>query len=63
MVLPKIVVLAVVLVTLVRVSLNRKLDFVQKSSDMSPGLFEELAPLSQGVVHIRWNFMARGWKP
>lgn len=31
--------------------------------DMSPSLFEELAPLSKGVVNISWNFMARGWNP
>ncbi|KAL9710926.1 hypothetical protein Ac2012v2_005466 [Leucoagaricus gongylophorus] len=31
--------------------------------DLSPGLFQELAPLSQGVLKIQWNFMARGWKP
>lgn len=30
---------------------------------MSPSLFKELAPLSQGVASISWNFMAKGWSP
>ncbi|KAL0961379.1 hypothetical protein HGRIS_006333 [Hohenbuehelia grisea] len=31
--------------------------------DMSPATFKKLAPLSQGIVKIKWNFMKKGWKP
>ncbi|KAJ6585186.1 RlpA-like double-psi beta-barrel-protein domain-containing protein-containing protein [Mycena capillaripes] len=33
------------------------------SLDMSPSLFENLAPLSTGVITISWNFMPAGWTP
>ncbi|KAJ7134797.1 RlpA-like double-psi beta-barrel-protein domain-containing protein-containing protein [Mycena epipterygia] len=33
------------------------------SLDMSPSLFEELAPLSTGVLKISWHFEAKGWSP
>ncbi|KAJ7195462.1 RlpA-like double-psi beta-barrel-protein domain-containing protein-containing protein [Mycena pura] len=33
------------------------------SLDMSPSLFEELAPLSVGVLKISWHFMNPDWSP
>ncbi|KAF7299603.1 hypothetical protein HMN09_00965700 [Mycena chlorophos] len=33
------------------------------SLDMSPSLFEELAPLSTGEITISWHFMNADWSP
>jgi hypothetical protein len=30
---------------------------------MSPSLFQRLAPLSQGVMRISWQFKAKGFQP
>ncbi|KAJ7486053.1 RlpA-like double-psi beta-barrel-protein domain-containing protein-containing protein [Mycena galericulata] len=35
----------------------------ESSLDMSPSLFEELAPLSTGELTISWHFMAASWAP
>jgi len=31
--------------------------------DMSPSLFEQLAPLSEGVITVSWNFEPFGFQP
>lgn len=31
--------------------------------DVSPSLFEKLAPLSAGVFTAKWHFMNKNWKP
>ncbi|KDR82366.1 hypothetical protein GALMADRAFT_133997 [Galerina marginata CBS 339.88] len=31
--------------------------------DMSPALFQKLAPLSTGLLQVSWNFMNKSWKP
>ncbi|KLO11493.1 Non-catalytic module family EXPN protein [Schizopora paradoxa] len=31
--------------------------------DMSPSLFQKLAPLSQGVITVSWNFEPVGFQP
>lgn len=31
--------------------------------DMSPSLFEQMAPLSEGVIQVSWNFEPVGFQP
>jgi hypothetical protein len=31
--------------------------------DMSPALFQRLAPLGTGKITVSWHFMNRSWKP
>lgn len=35
----------------------------EQDIDLSPSLFQKLAPLSKGVITVSWHFMAPGWKP
>ncbi|CAK5284062.1 unnamed protein product, partial [Mycena citricolor] len=35
----------------------------ESSLDMSPSLFEQLAPLSTGELRISWHFMNAAWSP
>ncbi|KAF8817207.1 hypothetical protein BYT27DRAFT_7205070 [Phlegmacium glaucopus] len=31
--------------------------------DMSPALFQQLAPLSTGQIEVSWHFMSKSWQP
>jgi len=31
--------------------------------DVSPRIFSQVASLEDGVFHISWNFMPKGWQP
>ncbi|EAU85822.1 hypothetical protein CC1G_05039 [Coprinopsis cinerea okayama7 len=35
----------------------------EQDIDLSPSLFQKLAPLSRGVITVSWHFMPRDWRP